>query len=425
MPSQLPSSSGCCSCGTSPTVVNVPGPTGPSGSNGSNGSNGISAYCTTTASFVVPNVNFTVTISVDSTSFLPTSPSGSYLELYIGNAGYFEVISFTSNSITVKNIQAVPGSTVIPTSQKVSIAGPRGLTGTAGGGAPSSSTYILQTADASLPSAQVLSTLTTGYAKVTNGTGAITTVTTIPANAISGILSVSQGAVGIGGYSIGDMLTASGTSSLNRLSPGTAGYPIVSNGVGSQPSYAQLNLGSGATGVLNITNGGTGSTTAAGARTALGVGNSFNPQYLSVYFSTLESGWTVPTVSAGLGQVIFVSANQPSTIVGYQSEAAFGSNGAYTPTTSGFYQIDVKLFVSPNASTRIYTAQVLKNAAVTGITGRVKTPSGFPVSLSIGGIVQIINPNSDTIQVAIYADSSAENSVFEQGSQFTITKISA
>lgn len=424
MPSQLPSSSGCCTCGTSPTVVNVPGPTGPAGTSGTNGTNGVNAYCTTTAQFTVPNVNFTVTLSVDSTSFLPASPGGAYIEVYVGNAGYFEVISFTSNSILVKNIQAVPASTVVPLGQKVSIAGPRGLTGTAGGGAPSTSTYILQTADASLPSAQVLSTLTTGYAKVTNGTGAITTVSTIPASAISGLLSVSQGATGISGYAIGDMLTASGSSSLNRLSPGTAGYPIVSNGVGAQPGYAQLNLGVGATGVLNISNGGTGSTTAAGARTALGLNSAFNPQYLNVYFASQEY-FSVGGITAGLANVIF-NSTQISTTVSYQSENAFGTNGAYTPTTSGYYHIEVSLQLSPGAGTHYYVSQVILNGstAAPGITARLKAVSTYPVTMEFGGIVYISNPGSNSIQVGIYCETGAVNTYLEKGSRFTITKIS-
>jgi len=424
MPSQLPSSSGCCTCGTSPTVVNVPGPTGPAGTSGTNGTNGVNAYCTTTAQFTVPNVNFTVTLSVDSTSFLPASPGGAYIEVYVGNAGYFEVISFTSNSILVKNIQAVPASTVVPLGQKVSIAGPRGLTGTAGGGAPSTSTYILQTADASLPSAQVLSTLTTGYAKVTNGTGAITTVSTIPASAISGLLSVSQGATGISGYAIGDMLTASGSSSLNRLSPGTAGYPIVSNGVGAQPGYAQLNLGVGATGVLNISNGGTGSTTAAGAKTALGLNSAFNPQYLNVYFASQEY-ISVGGITAGLANVIF-NSTQISTTVSYQSENAFGTNGAYTPTTSGYYHIEVSLQLSPGAGTHYYVSQVILNGstAAPGITARLKAVSTYPITMEFGGIVYISNPGSNSIQVGIYCETGAVNTYLEKGSRFTITKIS-
>jgi len=426
MPAQLPSSSGCCTCGTSPTVVNIPGPTGPAGSNGTNGSNGVNAYCTTTAQFTVPNVSFTVVVSVDSTSFLPSSPGGAYLEVYIGNAGYFEVISFTSNSITCKNVQAVPGTTVIALGQKVSIAGPRGTTGAAGGGAPSTSTYLIQTADGSLPNAQVLGSLSSGYAKVTTTTGAVTTVTTIPTSDLSGTLTAPKGGTGQSTFAIGDLLSASSTSALAKLSVGTVTYPICSNGVGVQASYQQLNLGSAVTGVLPITNGGTGSTTAAGARTSLGLANAFNPQYLSVYFATLESGWTVPIVSGGgLGAVIFVATNQFSTTIGFQTEAAFGSNGAYTPTTTGYYVIQVSLYVRPNSLTRTYTAQVLKNSAVTGITGRITTTSAQSVTLSFGGIVQITNANSDSIQVAIYADSSSANSVFEQGSRVTITKISA
>ncbi|MEI8280767.1 MAG: hypothetical protein WCG75_00035 [Armatimonadota bacterium] len=405
-------------------MVNVPGPTGPAGTSGTNGTNGVNAYCTTTAQFTVPNVNFTVTLSVDSTSFLPASPGGAYIEVYVGNAGYFEVISFTSNSILVKNIQAVPASTVVPLGQKVSIAGPRGLTGTAGGGAPSTSTYILQTADASLPSAQVLSTLTTGYAKVTNGTGAITTVSTIPASAISGLLSVSQGATGISGYAIGDMLTASGSSSLNRLSPGTAGYPIVSNGVGAQPGYAQLNLGVGATGVLNISNGGTGSTTAAGAKTALGLNSAFNPQYLNVYFASQEY-ISVGGITAGLANVIF-NSTQISTTVSYQSENAFGTNGAYTPTTSGYYHIEVSLQLSPGAGTHYYVSQVILNGstAAPGITARLKAVSTYPITMEFGGIVYISNPGSNSIQVGIYCETGAVNTYLEKGSRFTITKIS-
>lgn len=45
--------------------------------------------------------------------------------------------------------------------------------GGSGGGAPSTATYIVQTADAGLSNEQALSSLATGYMKVTNGTGVV------------------------------------------------------------------------------------------------------------------------------------------------------------------------------------------------------------------------------------------------------------
>ena len=427
MASQLPNASGCCTCDTNPVVVQIPGPQGPAGSNGSNGTNGVNAYCTTTAQFTVPNTNFTVTISVDSTSFLPASAATQQAFVYVGNAGYFQVVSFTSNSILIKAIQAVAAGTVVPIGQIVDLVGPRGVTGSAGGGAPSTSTYVINTADASLPNAQILASLATGYAKVTTATGIISTVSTISASDISGVLAATKGGTGIGGYSIGDIISASGASSLTRVSPGTAGYPLVSNGAGFTPGYAQLNLGVGATGILNVSNGGTGSSTAAGARTNLGLGNVFNPQYLGVYMATLENGWTVPIASGGgLGTAIFVSGNQTSTTISQQSEAAFNvTNGKYTPTTTGLYLVTCTLYVRPSAGTRTYTGQILLNAALTGIVGRVITTNAYSACLSFTGIVKITVANSDYIQAAIFADSAAVNSVFEAGSSLTITKISA
>ncbi len=53
------------------------------------------------------------------------------------------------------------------------------------------------------------------------------------------------------------------------LTPGTANYPLVSNGVSSNPSYQQVSLTAGVTGTLPIANGGTGQTTAQAAVDAL------------------------------------------------------------------------------------------------------------------------------------------------------------
>ncbi len=59
----MPSTTSCTPCCATPQVTNIPGP---EGSAGSDGSNGISAFTLTTADFVVPAVNSTVTVLVGS-----------------------------------------------------------------------------------------------------------------------------------------------------------------------------------------------------------------------------------------------------------------------------------------------------------------------------------------------------------------------
>ena len=57
--------------------------------------------------------------------------------------------------------------------------------------APDNATYILQTENSTLSAAQVLSTLSSGYAKITTGSGVISTTTTIPYTDITGLGSLA------------------------------------------------------------------------------------------------------------------------------------------------------------------------------------------------------------------------------------------
>lgn len=61
----------------------------------------------------------------------------------------------------------------------------------------------------------------------------------IPASAItSGALSVDRGGTAISSYNVGDLLYASGTTTLARLAAVASGSVLVSNGVGVAPSYS-------------------------------------------------------------------------------------------------------------------------------------------------------------------------------------------
>jgi len=84
-------------------------------------------------------------------------------------------------------------------------------------------------------------------------------------------IGATYGGTGQTVYAVGDLLYASTTTALSKLSAGTSGLPVVSNGAATAPSYQQINLTSAVTGALPVANGGTGATTIAGAQTNLQV----------------------------------------------------------------------------------------------------------------------------------------------------------
>lgn len=273
MPTSLIPSSGCCtSCDDTPVVVAVPGPTGENGTNGTNGAAGANAYTTTSASFTVPAVNSNVTIALTDASFVPQISNGAQIYLSIGNAGYFLVVSKAGNNVTVKNptlasTNAAP-TTVIASGAIVTVAGPPGDDGSdALAGAPTTAKYIIQTASASLTSAQVLGLLASGYVKNTTTTGVLSTVTGIPVadvtgnwtlSNVTGTLAAANGGTGQSSYTVGDVLFASGATALSKLSDVATGNALISGGVGVAPSYGKIGLTTHVSGVLPVANGGSG-----------------------------------------------------------------------------------------------------------------------------------------------------------------------
>lgn len=143
-------------------------------------------------------------------------------------------------------------------------------------GAPSTSTYIIQTADAGLANAQVLGVLSTGLLKVATTTGTLSTAVpgtdfvatgaatasglTMSTARLLGRLTSSSGAI--------EELTFSGTldqigntrgSILERgasgwqiVAPGTATYVLTSNGSGADPSWQAASGGGGSGTVTSV-----------------------------------------------------------------------------------------------------------------------------------------------------------------------------
>ena len=73
-----------------------------------------------------------------------------------------------------------------------------------------------------------------------------------------GVLTVPRGGTGFGSYTIGDMLYASGAQALSKLADVATGNALISGGVATAPAWGKIGLTTHVDGVLPAANGGTG-----------------------------------------------------------------------------------------------------------------------------------------------------------------------
>jgi hypothetical protein len=77
-----------------------------------------------------------------------------------------------------------------------------------------------------------------------------------------GALGTAGGGTGVTSYTIGDILFASAPNVLSALADVATGNALISGGVGVAPSYGKIGLTTHVSGILPVANGGTGVTTA-------------------------------------------------------------------------------------------------------------------------------------------------------------------
>lgn len=85
--------------------------------------------------------------------------------------------------------------------------------------------------------------------------GAITTSGTLT---LGGTLGVANGGTNIASYAVGDLLYASGSTTLSKLADVATGNALISGGVTTAPSWGKIGLTTHVSGTLAYTNGGTG-----------------------------------------------------------------------------------------------------------------------------------------------------------------------
>lgn len=91
---------------------------------------------------------------------------------------------------------------------------------------------------------------------------------------ISGTLGVSQGGTGLTSFTAGDLIYASGTTTLAKLADAAIGNVLLSGGVGVAPAWGKVDLTTAVSGSLPVGNGGTGQATLTAHGVLIGNGTS-------------------------------------------------------------------------------------------------------------------------------------------------------
>lgn len=87
-------------------------------------------------------------------------------------------------------------------------------------------------------------------------------------------VTAAQGGTGQSSYTVGDLVYASGVTTLDKLPDVATGNALISGGVGVAPSYGKIGLTTHVSGTLPVANGGTGATSLTSNNVILGNGTS-------------------------------------------------------------------------------------------------------------------------------------------------------
>jgi hypothetical protein len=169
---------------------------------------------------------------------------------------------------------------------------------------------------------------TSGYSFVSGGASAAPSWSQVSLTAgVTGTLPVANGGTNIASYAVGDLIYASGATTLSKLAAVATGNVLRSGGLVTAPAWGQVALTTDVTGTLPIANGGTGlATTPANGALDIGNGTGFTR-------TTLTAG-TAISVTNGAGSISIANTGVTSNIAGTGISVS-GATGAVTVTNTG------------------------------------------------------------------------------------------
>lgn len=235
---------------------------------------------------------------------------------------------------------------------------------------------------------------TSGYVLTSGGASAAPTWSQVSlTSGVTGTLPVGNGGTGLTTYAIGDLLYASGTTTLSRLADVATGNVLLSGGVGVAPSWGQVSLTAAVTGTLPVANGGTGqasaltqygvvygSTTSAMATTGAGTTGQVliaNTGSAPTWSSTIPSTAGVTSFSAGTTGLTPSSATSGAITLAGTLVAANGGTGQSSYTVGDLLYASTTTALSKLAA--VATGSVLVSAG----TGTAPAYSATPTVTSL------------------------------------------
>jgi hypothetical protein len=229
-----------------------------------------------------------------------------------------------------------------------------------------------------------------GSTGLTTSGGPVTVSGTIT---LSGTLNAANGGTGFSTYTTGDILYASGTTTLSALSDVATGNALISGGVSTAPSWGKIGLSTHVSGTLGTTNGGTGLTsfTSGGALYASST-------------SALTTG-TLPIASGGTG-ITTTPANGAVLIgngSGYVSSTLTAGSGVSISNTAGGITISA---TTGGTGTVTSVAQTFTGGLIS-VSGSPVTTSGtlaLTVAGTSGGIPYFDSTSSWNTSAALAAN---------------------
>lgn len=217
----------------------------------------------------MPSDTYTLTISDVGVS---TPSTGSVVNASVASGAaiaFSKLATLTSGNILVGNSSNVPTSVAVTGDVTVSNTGATSITSNAVSFAKIQdiSSYSVvgnATASSADPSSVTLSSFmlepSTGLLRQTSAASARSTLG-LGALATQSSVTVATGGTGLTSYTIGDILFANTSTTLDKLPSGAANTVLRSSGSLTAPAYGKVALTTDVNGTLPVSNGGTGVTT--------------------------------------------------------------------------------------------------------------------------------------------------------------------